>query len=103
MHRKKCSTTLMIKGVGLVAVVSVTGLARILGKSRLTVLRYEAKDVFPEAPIKVNGNRFYPLTLANRLVPLVRAFPLNAPPSAEMVAKVNQVFNEEIEKLCPRK
>lgn len=93
----------MIKGVGLVRVVSVTGLARILGKSRLTILRYEAKEVFQEAPIKVGDNRYYPLSLANRLAPLVKTFPSNSPPSAELLAKVNQVFNEEKQKLCPEK
>ena len=101
--RRKCSTQLMIKGVGIVAVTSVTGLARILGKSRITILRYEDKGVFQDAPIKVGPNRYYPLSLANRLVPIVKMFPLNAPPSAELVAKVNQIFNEEKEKLCPKK
>ena len=102
MHQKSCSKNLRIKGVGIVGVVSIMGLARMVGKSKISILRYEAKDIFPEAPIKVRDQRYYPITLAEKLIPIVRKFPPNSPPSAELVAEVSRVFNEETAKLCPK-
>lgn len=99
---KTCRKTLMIKGVGIVDVVSIMGLARMVGKSKISILRYEAKDIFPEAPIKVRDQRYYPISLAEKLIPIVRKFPLNTTPSAELIAEVSRVFNEETAKLCPK-
>ena len=101
---KHSQTILRIKGVGIVDVVTVTGLARIIGKSRDTVLRYERTDVFPMAPIMVGTKRYYPLSLARRLVPLVARLPGNKKPDAELIAKINLVFKEERDKLlCHQK
>lgn len=97
-------TTLRVKGVGIVEVVTVTGLARIIGKSRDTVLRYERTDVFPMAPIMVGAKRYYPLSLAKRLVSLVAQLPGNKKPSAELIVEINRLFKEEkIKLLCQQK
>lgn len=105
MHQNRhTQTTLSIKGVGLVDVVTVAGLARIIGKSKNTVLRYEQLDVFPLAPIMVGRNRYYPLTLARRLVPLVRNIPNGRKPDAELVTEINKLFKEEKSRLlCQQK
>lgn len=105
MHQTKHSqTTLMVRGVGVVCVVTVTGLARIIGKSRDTVLRYERTDVFPMAPIMVGAKRYYPLSLARRLVPLVARLPSNKKPDAEVIVEINRLFKEEKNKLlCQQK
>lgn len=105
MHQNKhIQTTLHIKGVGLVEVVTVTGLARIIGKSRNTVLRYEQTDIFPLAPIMVGSNRYYPLSLAHKLVPLVSRLPNGRKPEPELVATINKLFKEEKNKLlCQQK
>lgn len=103
-QNRHIQTTLHIKGVGLVEVVTVTGLARIIGKSRNTVLRYEQSDVFPMAPITVGNNRYYPLTLARRLVPLVKKIPNGRKPDAELLVEINKLFKEERSKLlCQQK
>lgn len=105
MHQSKHSQTILrIKGVGIVDVVTVTGLARIIGKSRDTVLRYERTDVFPMAPIMVGTKRYYPLSLARRLVPLVARLPGNKKPDAELVVEINRLFKEEKSRLlCQQK
>lgn len=95
---------LSIKGVGLVEVVTVKGLAQIVGKSKITILRYEKSDVFPLAPIMVGVDRYYPVSLAKRLVPLVRKIPNGRKPSAELIVEINRLFKEEKEKLlCQQK
>lgn len=98
-QNKHIQTTLHIRGVGLVEVVTVTGLARIVGKSRNTILRYERLDVFPLAPIMVGKNRYYPLTLAKKLVPLVSNLTKGKKPDAELIVEINRLFNEEKSKL----
>ena len=101
---KHSQTILRIKGVGIVDVVTVTGLARIIGKSRDTVLRYERTDVFPMAPILVGTKRYYPLSLARRLVPLVARLPGNKKPDAELIVEINRLFKEEKSRLlCQQK
>lgn len=102
-QNKHIQTTLHIKGVGLVEVVTVTGLAHIIGKSRNTVLRYEHQDVFPLAPIMVGSNRYYPLSLAKRLVPLVAKLPGNRKPDAEVLVEIDRLFKEEKQKLICQK
>lgn len=102
-QNKHIHNTLHIKGVGLVEVVTVTGLARIIGKSRNTVLRYEQLEVFPLAPITVGNNRYYPLSLAKKLAPLVAKLPCNRKPDAELLVEINRLFKEEKSKLLCQK
>lgn len=97
---KKRNTRLLKVGDKLINCCSVKGLADILGKSRDSVSRYEELGYFPEAPLRVGTYRYYPVSLANRLKPIVAKFPPNRPPSAELLAEVNKVFNEEKNKLC---
>lgn len=104
LQTKHSQTTLRIKGVGIVEVVTVTGLARIIGKSRDTVLRYERTDVLPMAPIMVGTKRYYPLSLAKRLSPLIEKLPRNRKPDAELLVEINRLFKEERNKLlCQQK
>lgn len=103
-QNKHVQTTLRIKGVGIVDVVTIVGLARIIGKSRDSILRYEKSDVFPMAPIMVGAKRYYPLSLARRLVPLVARLPGNRKPDAELIVEINKLFKEEKNKLlCQQK
>lgn len=97
---KKRNTRLLKVGDRLIDCCSVKGLADILGKSRDSVSRYEEIGYFPEAPLRVGTYRYYPVSLANRLKPIVAKFPPNRPPSAELLVEVNKVFNEEKNKLC---
>lgn len=101
-RNKHTQTTLRIKGVGLVEVVTITGLAHIIGKSRTTILRYEREEIFPSAPIVVMRHRYYPLTLAKRLVPLVMKIPGYKKPDVELIVEINKVFKEEKSKLICR-
>lgn len=103
-QNRHIQTTLLIKGVGVVDVVTVTGLARMLGKSRDTILRYERNDVFPLAPIMVGTIRYYPLSLARRLAPIVARIPNNKKPDAELIVEINKLFKEVKSKLlCQQK
>lgn len=105
MHQNRhIQTTLRIRGVGLVEVVTVTGLARVIGKSRNTVLRYEKTDVLPVAPIMVGAKRYYPLSLARKLAPIISRLPINKKPDAELIVEINRLFKEEKNKLlCQQK
>lgn len=98
-QNRHVQTTLRIKGAGIVEVVTVVGLARIIGKSRDSVLRYERTDVFPMAPIMVGAKRYYPLSLARRLAPLVARIPGNRKPDAGLIVEINRLFKEEKDKL----
>lgn len=91
--------SLYIKGGGLIRVVTLSGLAKIVGKSKSSLLRYERTDVFPLAPIMKGNNRYYPISLAKRLVPLVAKLPSYKKPDAELIAQINLVFKEERDKL----
>lgn len=97
-RRRKCSKLLRVNG-RLVESVSVAGLSRVIGRSRDTILRYEANGVFPPAPLLVKGVRYYPYSLAERLAVIVRKFPVNRKISADLTVRVNILFNEEKEKL----
>ena len=99
-NKSKTQTTLMIRGVGLVEVVTLVGLARIIGKSRTSILRYEKSEVFPQAPIMLRSVRYYPLSLAKRLIPLVRKLPPHKKPDIELIVEINKLFKEERNKLC---
>lgn len=105
MHQNRhIQTALHIKGVGIVDVVTVTGLAKIIGKSRDTVLRYERTDVLPMAPIMVGTRRYYPLSLARKLAPLIGRIPCNKKPDGDLIVEINKLFKEEKNKLlCQQK
>ena len=82
-------------GGKLVVAVTVTGLARIVGKSRDTILRYERDGVFPQAPFRLKGYRYYPLSLAKSLVPLVDRIPQHKKPDSDLIVEITKLFNEE--------
>lgn len=86
--------TLNVNG-RLVTAVTIAGLASIVGKSRNTILRYERLGVFPPAPLRVGNYRYYSVTLAKNLAPLVHQLPLHKKPEAEIIAKINKLFSEE--------
>lgn len=102
-RNKHIQTLLNVKDVGLVEVVTVEGLARVIGKSRSTVLRYEKLGIFPLAPLKVRDNRYYPLALAKKLIPLVSKIPNGRKVDPQLVVEINKAFKEERNKLCPKK
>lgn len=79
----------------LVTVVTISGLAQILGKSRNTILRYEKTGVFPPAIFMMNGYRYYPEAMARKLVDVVTRLPLNTKPPAELQVEINKIFAEE--------
>ena len=97
--KKKNVKVLNVGGV-LVECCTIKGLADILGKSRDSISRYEELGYFPDAPLRVGSYRYYPVSLANRLKPIVAKFPPNRPPRAEVLVEVNKIFNEERNKLC---
>lgn len=98
MRRHRNKSTLLVVGGVAVEVVSVSGLAEIIGKSRDSVLNYESFGIFPPAIFTRKGYRYYPITLANALKPIVAQFPPNKRPSAETIAQINKLFNEERQK-----
>ena len=91
---RSCQKALLVGGK-LVESVNVMGLANIVGKSRSTILRYERTGVFPSAPFRLGEHRYYPLTLAKRLVPLVARIPSHTSPAPELLVEINRLFNEE--------
>ena len=101
MMSKNLSIRLNVNGV-LVDAVTITGLGRIVGKSRNTLLRYERIGVFPPAPLVVGTYRYYPISLVKSLAPIVEELPLNTKPSAEVLAKINLVFKQEVQKYAKK-
>lgn len=99
MRKRSKSKLLRVNGV-IVEAVTIAGLSEIIGKSKDSILRYEKMDVFPPAPLSKGKVRYYPVTLANRLVPLVSKISPGKNTPAELVAEINKVFQEEIQKLC---
>lgn len=93
--------TFKVNGI-LVDTVSIKGLADMVGKSRDTVLRYERTGVFPTAPLRFKGVRYYPISLAKSLIDLVAEIPGYKKPEQSLLVKINKVFNEERKKLCPK-
>ena len=79
---------------------TVQGLADIVGKSKDSILRYEEMLVIPDAPLRVKNIRYYPLSLCERLKPIIKQFKSNRPPSAELQVQITIIFNEEKQKLC---
>lgn len=103
MNRSDRTRAIMnIKSVGLVEFVTIAGLADIIGKSRSSVMRYEKDETFPSAPLIIRGRRYYPRSLAERLVPLVRKIPPHKKPEAELVSEIYKTFKEETTKLCQK-
>lgn len=104
MSRNKRSkqTTLIVNGV-MVEAVTVAGLAEIIGKSRVTILRYERTDIFPTAPIMKGQLRYYPISFARRLAPLVAQLPPHKKPEPELLVEINKLFKEEREKYANTK
>lgn len=94
--------TFMVNG-RLVTVVTISGLAQILGKSRNTILRYEKTGVFPPAIFMLNGYRYYPEAMARKLVDVVTRLPLNTKPPADMQVEINKIFAEERSKYAKPK
>lgn len=87
----------------MVTVVSISGLAKIVGKSRNTLLRYERTGVFPPAIFMLNGYRYYPKAMAKKLVDVVTRLPLNTKPPADMQVEINKIFAEERSKYAKPK
>lgn len=103
MNRNDRTRVIMnVKSVGLVEFVTIAGLADIIGKSRSSVMRYERDETFPSAPLLIKNKRYYPRSLAERLVPLVRKIPPHKKPEAELVSEIYRVFKEEKFKLCQK-
>ena len=95
-RKRDCSLRLKVNDK-LVEAVSAEGLCRIIGKTKQTLMRYESVGIFPLAPIiygKMNS-RYYPISLAKRLVPLVRAIPLNRKIASELQFKIHKLFKDE--------
>lgn len=99
MRNRKKEKPLYVNGK-LVVCTTIAGLGDIVGKSRMTLLRYEAQGTIPPAPIQCGNYRYYPLALAKRIKPLIEKLPTNAKPPADLVAQITQMFNEEKLKLC---
>lgn len=90
-----------INGI-LVEAVSIKELAEMVGKSRNTILRYERVGIFPAAPIRFKGVRYYPISLANSLIELVQKIPGHKKPEQSLIVEINRVFNIERNKLCQK-
>lgn len=98
-RNRNFKTVLPVNGI-MVEVVSISGLAKIIGRSRDTILRYERTDVFPLAPIMKGSYRYYPVSLAKRLVPLVGKIPRNKKVDSTVLVEISKLFKEERDKLC---
>ena len=85
----------------LVVATTAAGLANLINKSKDSVLRYEKTGILPPAPIIYRGRRYYPLSLCSKLAEIIKEFPPNKPPSAELIQKITILFNTEKSKLCP--
>lgn len=92
------SKRLMIAG-NLVEVISVAAYAEIIGRKRLTVIRYERDGKFPPAPIMYKGYRYYTESLANRVKPIVKKFPQCEKIPDKLQVAINVIYREEREKL----
>lgn len=84
----------------LIEATTIKGFADIVGKSKDSIARYEELGYIPSAPLIVGTYRYYPVTLCNRLRPLIQQFPPNKPPHAELIIQINQTFSEERNRLC---
>lgn len=92
----------MVNGVMFEA-VSVLGFAKMINKSRDTILRYERNGVIPPAPLLLGRFRYYPISLVRKLAPLMDKLPPNRKPDPQLLVEINKVFKEEKDKLCRKK
>ena len=93
----RLETTLKV-GNQIVTAVSVSGFAKVVGKSRNTILRYERNGILPQAIFFVWGHRYYPKSLAVEVAPLIQKLPLNTKPPQEIISQINLLFTKEREK-----
>lgn len=101
MIKRKRTLVKRLKVNGMIVeATTVKGFADIVGKSRDSISRYEELDYIQAAPLTFGNYRYYPVTLCQRLKPLIQKFPTNRPPSAELITQINQIFNDERNKLC---
>ena len=95
MKRKRSvETTLNVKGK-LVSAVTLSGFADILGKSTMTIRRYEEKVIFPQAIFYVRGVRYYPKSFAKELAKLVSEIPNGVEIPLELREKILLEFQKE--------
>lgn len=87
----------------LIDATTIKGLADIVGRSRDTISRYEELGYLPSAPLTFGTYRYYPVTLCNRIKPIISQFPPNRRPDAGLIVRINQIFNEERSLLCQKK
>lgn len=97
MNKRALETTLSVGG-RIVTAVSISGLAKIVGKSRNTLLRYERNGTLPMAIFLLRGYRYYPKSLAVEIAPIIQALPLHTKPPQDLISKLNFLFNKEREK-----
>lgn len=84
-------------GDSLTYIITIKDLALIVNKSRNSILRYEAKGVFPPAPIRIGTSRYYRVEFCEKLCEYVDQFEGSIRPSAELIVQINQLFKEERE------
>lgn len=101
MWTKKLVKRLKINGK-LVDCTTSMGLARIVGKSKDSILNYEKKGYLPMTFLKVGTYRYYPISLCQKLKVILDKFPTNRPPDQELIVEVNKLFKEERSKLCQK-
>ncbi len=100
-----------VNGVVL-SVVTISGLARILGRSTITVRKFEARGILPHAnfrtePFKLKnekqreGERLYSVELANRLKDIFSTVTQGVKVSAEQQQEIFKAFQEELKRLQP--
>lgn len=104
MPKKVRSKRLLLSVSGrVVEAVTIKGLANILGKSTNCIRSYETKGIFPPAPLYSGRYRCYPVKFAQELALLVKEFPPNRPPDAELITRVTKLFKEEKNKYATEK
>lgn len=86
-----------VNGV-IVKATTISGLADIVGRSRVTLLRWERDGIMPSAPLYIGSYRYYPILFSKEFSKLVKDIPTNRPPSADVQARINLLFNEEKQK-----
>ena len=97
---RECTKILNVGGK-LIKAVTIEGLARIVGKSKDSILRYERLEVFPPAPLLVGERnvRYYPVDLAKKLVPLVAKIPSYKRADSSLIFEISKCFKESKEQI----
>lgn len=85
-------------GNKLVTCVTVAGFARELDRTPYTIRRYEQRGIIPSAPVEYNGVRYYPMSIVQRVKPIICNFPQHKKPDADDITKIHLIFKEEREK-----